>query len=115
MERDGLLVGELAKRSGVTRKALRIYEAGSILPPARRTRARYRVYDSEALGIVALVKHAQGLGFRLDEIREIVAIRRSGRVPCPHVKGMVRRKLADLEHIERTGPTNRKELDKHEK
>jgi DNA-binding transcriptional MerR regulator len=138
MGRDGLFVGELAKRSGVTRKALRIYEAGNILPPARRTRAGYRVYDPEVLGLVAFVKHAQGLGFRLEEIREIVAIRRSGRVPCPHVKSMVRQKLADVEvlrrglrtllrawgsrpdpraavcpHIERTGSTNRKAVSKH--
>jgi len=138
MARDGLLVGELAKRTGVTRKALRIYEAGNILAPARRTRAGYRVYDPDAPGIVAFVKHAQSLGFRLEEIREIVAIRRSGRVPCPHVKSMVHQKLADVEalrrglravlrswgsrrdpsavvcpHIEAAGSRNRTEVSKH--
>jgi len=101
MRRDGLLVGELAKQSGVSRKALRVYEAGNILPPARRTPAGYRVYDPEALGVVTFVRQAQGLGFRLEEIREIVAIRRSGRAPCLHVKGMVRQKLADLEILRR--------------
>src|SRR5205823_9484138 len=138
MTREGLLVGELAKRSGVSRKALRIYEAGNILPPARRTRAGYRVYGPEALGVVTFVKQAQSLGFRLEEIREVVAIRRSGHAPCPHVKGMVRQKLADLEilrtglrallrswgsrrdpsaavcpHIERARSTSRKEVSKH--
>ena len=101
MGRNGLLVGELARRSGVTRKALRVYEAGNILPPARRTHAGYRVYDPDALGTVAFIKQAQGLGFRLEEIREIVAIRRSGRAPCPHVKGLVRQKLADVEVLRR--------------
>ncbi|PYM82699.1 MAG: hypothetical protein DME06_13385 [Candidatus Rokuibacteriota bacterium] len=38
-----------------------------------------------------------GLGFRLDEIKEIVAIRRSGRVPCSHVRALVWRKLADVD------------------
>ncbi len=101
MRRDGLLVGELGKRAGVTRKALRVYEASRILPPARRTPSGYRLYEAEALGIVTFVKQAQRLGFRLEEIREIVALRRSGRVPCAHVKGMVRRKLADLETLRR--------------
>src|SRR6184192_2527916 len=102
MGRDGvLLVGELAKRSGVTRKALRVYEASNILPPARRTPAGYRVYDPAVLGVVAFVKHAQSLGFRLEEIREIVSIRRSGRAPCSHVKGMIRQKLADVEILRR--------------
>jgi MerR family copper efflux transcriptional regulator len=99
MKHEGLLVGELVKRGGVTRKALRIYEAGDILPAARRTRAGYRVYELGALRVVAFVKQAQSLGFRLEEIREIVAIRRSGRAPCPHVKRMLRQKLRDLDTL----------------
>jgi MerR family transcriptional regulator, copper efflux regulator len=99
MGRDGLLSGELAKRGGVSRKALRVYEASNILPAARRTTAGYRVYGADALGVVTFVKQAQNLGFRLEEIREIVAIRRSGRAPCPHVRQLVGRKLADLEAL----------------
>ena len=49
MNRDGLLIGEVAKRSGASRKALRLYEAAGILPTARRTSSGYRVYDSGAL------------------------------------------------------------------
>ena len=101
MGREGLLVGELARHTGVSRKALRVYEASRILPPARRTASGYRVYGADAPGVVTFVKQAQRLGFRLDEIRDIVAIRRSGGVPCDHVRGLVRRKLADLETIRR--------------
>lgn len=101
MGRDGLLVGELARRTGVSRKALRVYEASRILPPAGRTASGYRVYGTDAPGVVTFVKRAQRLGFRLEEIRDIVAMRRSGRVPCDHVRGLVRRKLADLERIRR--------------
>jgi DNA-binding transcriptional MerR regulator len=36
MARDGLLIGEVAAKSGVSRKALRLYEKAGILPPARR-------------------------------------------------------------------------------
>src|SRR4029453_13319842 len=32
VSRDGLLIGEIAKRSGASRKALRLYEAAGILP-----------------------------------------------------------------------------------
>lgn len=42
MAGDGLSIGEIAARSGVSRKALRLYEAAGILAPPRRTASRYR-------------------------------------------------------------------------
>jgi DNA-binding transcriptional MerR regulator len=74
---DGLLIGEVAKQSGASRKALRLYEAAGILPPAQRTEAGYRIYGGDALHPTAFVRQAQRLGFSLDEIREIVAVQRS--------------------------------------
>jgi len=97
MERDSLLIGEVAAQSGVSRKALRLYEAGGILPAPRRTAAGYRVYGRDTLSVVAFVTRARRLGFRLDEIKEIVAIKRSGRVPCLHVHDLVRHKVEDLD------------------
>ena len=40
MSQDGLLIGEVAKRSGASRKALRLYEEAGILPSPRRTWSR---------------------------------------------------------------------------
>jgi DNA-binding transcriptional MerR regulator len=97
MGRDGLLIGEVATRSGASRKALRLYEHAGILPQSRRTPSGYRVYDSQALGLIAFVRKAQRLGFTLDEIKEIVAIKRAGRVPCSHVRDLVRRKTDELD------------------
>src|SRR2546422_10420614 len=96
MGHEGLLIGEVAKRSGASRKALRLYEAAGILPTARRTSSGYRVYDSDALDLLAFVRQAQRLGFTLDEIKEIVAIKRAGQAPCPHVRDLVRRKAEEL-------------------
>ena len=78
MRREGLLIGEVAAKSGVSRKALRLYEKAGILPPPRRTESGYRVYSSETLGLLAFVAQARRLGFRLDEIKSIVA-RSNGR------------------------------------
>ena len=83
MGRDGLLIGEVATRSRVSRKALRLYEKVGILPAPRRTAAGYRVYGQETLALLDFVAQARKLGFRLDEIKEIVQIKRTGRVPCP--------------------------------
>jgi len=97
MARDGLLIGEVAARSGVSRKALRLYEAAGILQAPRRTAARYRVYGNDTLAVIAFVMQARRLGFTLEQIKEIVSITRSGRAPCPHVLELVRRKAADLD------------------
>ena len=108
MGRDGLLIGEVASRSGMSRKALRLYERTGILPASRRTSTGYRVYGPETLSTLAFVAQARRLGFHLDEIKDVVQIRRSGRCPCPHVLDLVRQKvegldqtLADLSEVRR--------------
>ena len=97
MGRDGLLIGQVATKSGVSRKALRLYESAGLIPPPRRTAAGYRVYGTETLATITFIDQARRLGFRLNEIKEVVQIRRSGRCPCPHVLDLVRQKVTDLD------------------
>ena len=81
-----MLIGEVAAKSGVSRKALRLYERAGILPAARRTAAGYRVYADDTLALLVFVTQARRLGFRLDEIKQIAVLKRSGRAPCTHVR-----------------------------
>jgi DNA-binding transcriptional MerR regulator len=97
MERAGLLIGQVAAKSGVSRKALRLYEAAGILPAPRRTASGYRVYGPESLTTLAFVARARRLGFQLEEIKEIVQMRQAGRCPCPHVLELVRGKVEELD------------------
>jgi len=76
---------------------LRLYETAGVLPAPRRTASGYRTYGPETLAILAFVARARRLGFHLNEIREVVGMRRSGRCPCPHVLELVRRKIEDLD------------------
>jgi hypothetical protein len=62
MGHDGYLIGELAERSGVSRRALRLYEARGILAPPRRTPSGYRVYPREALDVLTFVIGSRRLG-----------------------------------------------------
>jgi DNA-binding transcriptional MerR regulator len=97
MGRDGLLIGEVAERRGVSRKALRLYEDAGILRAARRTASGYRVYAADTLETLSFVRQAQRLGFTLEQIKDIVAIRRDGRCPCRHVRQLVQRKVDELD------------------
>jgi MerR family transcriptional regulator, copper efflux regulator len=97
MAAQGLKTGELARRAGTTRKALRLYEAAGLVAPMARTASGYRVYRQDALDVLTFVLKARRVGFSIIEIREILGIRRAGRAPCDHVRHLIRRKVADLE------------------
>ena len=106
----GLLIGAVAIRSGVSRRAIRLYEAAGILARPARTRSGYRLYPPGTLALVGFVAHARRLGFTLAEIREIVAIKRAGGAPCRHVRGLVRRKAAELDQTLRDLTAMRRRL-----
>ena len=92
-------VGEVVKRSGASRKALRLYEARGILPPPRRSASGYRVYADEVLSLLSFVQQCRRLGLTLAEIKHIIGLRRSGAAPCAHVRRLLMQKEADLKAL----------------
>jgi DNA-binding transcriptional MerR regulator len=63
-------ISELAKLSGASIKALRLYESKQLLPPVPRT-GKYRDYQPVHLEQVRLIRQAQALGFKLSELQHI--------------------------------------------
>src|SRR5215813_3121342 len=96
---EGLTVGELSAKSGIGRKALRLYEAHRILPTPHRAQAGYRLYPSDTLDVLTFVGRARRLGLTLVEIAHIVALRRAGSPPCGHVRRLLEQKASDLESM----------------
>src|SRR5262245_48709945 len=74
-----MVIGELARRSGLASSALRYYERVGLLSPAGRTGGR-RLYTVSSVERVALILLCQDAGFTLREIRTLLATRgRRGR------------------------------------
>lgn len=69
-----MYIGEFAKRSQVSIKALRLYEALGLLGPVAR-RGKYRVYSEQTLQQVQMIRRAQALGFRLAELQAMLDAR----------------------------------------
>ncbi len=90
-------IGEVAARSGVSRKALRLYERAGILAPSSRTASGYRVYGDDVLGVLRFLTGARRLGFSLAEIKDIIALKQTGQAPCPHVRTLLQARVTDLE------------------
>ncbi|WP_079138899.1 MerR family transcriptional regulator [Actinacidiphila rubida] len=66
-------IGELARRTGLTVKAVRYYSDRGIVTPAGRTPAGYRRYTADAVARLELVRTLRELGVDLETVREVVA------------------------------------------
>lgn len=66
---------ELADRAGVNVHTVRYYESRGLLPEPPRTAAGYRQFGPDHLSRLRFIRRAQNLGFTLEEIRELLALR----------------------------------------
>jgi DNA-binding transcriptional MerR regulator len=93
-------IGELGKKAGLSAKTIRYYEDIRILPEPDRTSSGYRDYDEGALDRLRFIKAAQAVGFRLGEIREVLAFADRGETPCLHVTQLMEERIRSLsQHI----------------
>lgn len=92
-----MLIGELARRSGVGAKTLRFYERRGLLDEPPRTPAGYRDYPEDAVDRVRFIKAAQSAGLTLAQIADVIAIRDQGRPPCAHVVDLLDTRAAEIE------------------
>lgn len=68
-----LLVGDLARASGKTVRAIHHYEEVGLLKPHARSKGRYRLYDQAAVTRVRWIGKLHDLGLSLSQIQEVVA------------------------------------------
>lgn len=62
--------GEIAKKAGVSQKAVRLYDEKGLLKPADYSEGNYRLYDKESLIILEKIVALKTIGFSLEEIRD---------------------------------------------
>lgn len=93
-----MTVGQAARASGLTPKAIRLYETRGLIDPAERTESGYRTYGPDDVALLTFIRQAKSLGLRLDEIRQIIDLQRGGRQPCTTVLGLVEGRIAEIDH-----------------
>ncbi len=96
MAQPTITAGQAAARTGLTRKALRVYEAKGLLAEPERTAAGYRLYTADDIAVLAFIRQARTLGLRLDDIAEILTIHRSGTNPCDAVRDLIVTRVAEI-------------------
>lgn len=63
-----MYIGEVSKITGVSIKAIRLYEEKGLLLEVARS-GKYRIYDHTHVQTVELIKEAKVLGFKLSEMK----------------------------------------------
>ena len=93
---ESLTTGQVAQQAGVNIQTLRYYERRKLLARPPRSQGGFRLYPADVVNQVRFIKRAQGLGFSLVEIGELLRIGSAG-ARCGDVKQRVDRKLADID------------------
>lgn len=104
-----LTIGQVAEAAEVNIQTIRYYERRGLFPTPRRTPSGYRQYAVEAVNRIRFIKHAQELGFSLQEIQELLGLRVRDGAACDAVAQrtrtklkVVEQKIRDLQRMRRT-------------
>jgi MerR family transcriptional regulator, copper efflux regulator len=92
-----LKIGDVARNAELSIDAVRFYEREGLLGRVRRSSAGQRQYDVETVRRLAFVRRATALGFSLAEVKSLLTLRVSSRMPCDRVRDRALTKLADID------------------
>ena len=92
-----LKIGDVARQAELSIDAVRFYEREGLLGRVKRSSAGQRQYDDETVRRLAFVRRATALGFSLAEVKSLLTLRVSARMPCDRVRERALTKLADID------------------
>jgi DNA-binding transcriptional MerR regulator len=95
----GMLIGELAERTGASTRSLRYYEEQGLLT-SRRAGNGYRIYAADSVSTVSVIRHLLDAGLGTATIRDLLPCVRGGSPSidhCPRTMAVLREALAEME------------------
>ena len=105
-ETGAFSIGELAKATDTKVVTIRFYEKIGLLPVPPRTAANYRAYGAEHRQRLHFIRRCRGLGFTLDQVRELLSLAHEKDRSCADVDRVavehlaaVEQKIADLRRL----------------
>lgn len=99
-----MLIGELVKRSGLTKDAIRFYEKRGLiyLDKKQRRDNNYKEYSENVLERLLLIKAIKGFGFTISEIETFFELWKEEDASCENLAYTIEDKVARIdEQIER--------------
>lgn len=105
-------ISNVAKKTGLTSKAIRFYEEKGLVTPPLRTENGYRSYSAKHLEELTLLRQARQVGFNLEQCREMIGLFNDPARHSADVKARTLEKAAEIEaHISELQLMRQKLLD----
>ncbi len=97
MGQNRLYIGQVAKILGISPKTIRWYESEKLISKSKRDISNYRYYTKEDLETLIFIRKSLSLGFSINEIKAIFAIKSGGGQPCDFVLNLIKQKIVNLQ------------------
>ena len=101
-----LTIGRLAKAAEVNIETIRYYQRIALLTEPAKPSEGYRIYPVDAITRIRFIKRAQQLGFKLQEIAELLQMGdgqcRDVRVRAEQKRQQISQQISDLEKLRST-------------
>jgi DNA-binding transcriptional MerR regulator len=92
-----MTIGQVARQTGLSPRAVRFYEAEGVLRPVGRSSSGYRLYADYELDLVRLVAQLRRVGLSVADVREVVRMRESGISPPDRIIALLEARVAGLD------------------
>ncbi|WP_058911653.1 Cu(I)-responsive transcriptional regulator [Entomohabitans teleogrylli] len=93
-------ISDVARKTGLTSKAIRFYEQKGLVTPPLRGDNGYRSYTRKHLDELTLLRQARLVGFNLEECRELIGLFNNPDRHSADVKARTLQKVAEIDrHI----------------
>ncbi len=109
MSAELMTIGQLARETGVTPRAVRHYERLGLIRTPIRTDANYRLFDSDSVVRARFIAKCRSLGFSIPEVSELLRAMDDPDHTCAQVEELTRQhldlvdsKIRDLAEMRRT-------------
>jgi MerR family copper efflux transcriptional regulator len=89
-------ISEVAKKTGLTSKAIRFYEQKGLISTPDRGENGYRRYAGKQIEELTLLRQARQVGFTLEECQELLALLHNPQRHSADVKARTLQKAADI-------------------
>ncbi|MFB6275233.1 MAG: MerR family transcriptional regulator [Halothece sp.] len=91
--KECLSIGKLSDRVGLSKPTIRYYEELGLLDPPQRNASGYRIYSDTDEERLNFILKAKKFGLSLEEIKQLITVRKNGTPPCQELKQMVQNHL----------------------
>lgn len=94
-------ISDVAKKTGLTSKAIRFYEQKGLVTAAYRAANGYRIYGQKQLDELTFLRKARQVGFNLEECQELLHLFHNPSRHSADVKRQTLQKASEIaQHIQ---------------